>query len=538
MSLSLVETPETMQLQALVAASEHAANFLDPHLFKSSNRVLRAEEVTLVHNQIQAINEDIRKTDEILALARRTIEDYTAKRAHHGQCRRAYTALLSPLRTLPPEILCEIFAYSQLHSISARWTVSHVCQRWRQAALASPELWTNVVIPPTAPSWTSPNWGEIFRYEGTCLERAKGQPTKWYFRQPLYGEYDRGHGKRGHFKETMLRMVGRAPCSEVSFEAEAGEQDPVFFGGVLTELIKSSATTLKVLFITSSRMPLNLLSRLASFSQLSGLSVSRFPYSDDIQVGSPWLSLTKLSIAAERIQESVMTRVLQNTPNLEALAFKIAVLDRSPDPHELFPWTVTLVKLKSLSLESTNGPLYEYIDHNISASELCDLRIYGDKTPCLLSKLLLFTTGCQNTLRRLWVSGLAGYELRSMAFLGMKKLEELAIHMKEDIRPLDDLVVMGDQDFFPSLTMLRVICTAGDEFRRRFLDVVESRGWDGCIRKKGVQLRHAHLHADVFQATKNVWTLDDANIRQLRNRGLDLIVQTPVAGADRPSFLT
>lgn len=526
------------QLQALVAASEHTANFLDPYLFKSSNRVLRVEESMLVRDQIQAIDEDIQKTDAILALARRTIEIYAAKREHQVQCRRAYTALLSPLRTLPPDILGEIFMYCQLHLISARWTVSHVCQHWREAALTTSELWSNIVIPPTAPSSTSQKWAEIFRYEAACLERAKCRPVRWYFRQPQFGEYNDGHEKRIHFKETMSRMVGGVASSEVSFETDESEQEPVFLGEVVTELIKSSAATLRRLLVKSSCVRANTLSQLASFSQLSELTISRLLYSDDIELGRPWLCLTRLSIIAERMHNSVLRRILQSTPNLEALSLKIAAVDHLQDQNGLFAEPVNLSKLKSLSLESTDKSLYKYIDSNTCVEELCDLMIYADKTPFILSELHSFTTQCRHTLRRLWVSGLTGYELRAMSLLGMDKLEELAIHMAEDIRPLNDLVVFGDGDLFPSLTTLRVICTADEKFRRRFMDVVKSRGWDGSVRRKGTRLQRAHLHADLHQATKNVWTPDDASIRQLRDHGLDIIVQTPIAEADRPSFLT
>ena len=63
-------------------------------------------------------------------------------------------ALTSPIRTIPPEILTEIFYYLKgdyRDELPARARAgsllpTHVCQQWRQIALSTPSLWNNIYI--------------------------------------------------------------------------------------------------------------------------------------------------------------------------------------------------------------------------------------------------------------------------------------------------------------------------------------------------------------------------------------------------------
>ncbi|KAJ7718239.1 hypothetical protein B0H16DRAFT_1247879, partial [Mycena metata] len=57
-----------------------------------------------------------------------------------------YTAVVSPLRRFPPEILTEIFHWTLSIKGDAgtlpSWNLSHVCGRWRVICLSSPRLWS------------------------------------------------------------------------------------------------------------------------------------------------------------------------------------------------------------------------------------------------------------------------------------------------------------------------------------------------------------------------------------------------------------
>ncbi|KAK0491706.1 hypothetical protein EDD18DRAFT_1290813, partial [Armillaria luteobubalina] len=58
--------------------------------------------------------------------------------------------ILSPSRRLPTELLTNIFVRclslhdqrgSPLDPRALHWTLSHVCRKWREAAIGTPELW-------------------------------------------------------------------------------------------------------------------------------------------------------------------------------------------------------------------------------------------------------------------------------------------------------------------------------------------------------------------------------------------------------------
>ncbi|KIM38691.1 hypothetical protein M413DRAFT_447649 [Hebeloma cylindrosporum] len=56
--------------------------------------------------------------------------------------RRVYSAILSPIRRVPPEIWAEVFQYE----LADMFVFSVVCRMWRHAALSSPRLWNIVMI--------------------------------------------------------------------------------------------------------------------------------------------------------------------------------------------------------------------------------------------------------------------------------------------------------------------------------------------------------------------------------------------------------
>ncbi|KAJ7182947.1 hypothetical protein C8R43DRAFT_911528 [Mycena crocata] len=62
---------------------------------------------------------------------------------------RKHTAVVSPLRRVPPELICKIFAYMlpctrQIQGQTvpcAPWYVAHICRSWRYSAIADSFLW-------------------------------------------------------------------------------------------------------------------------------------------------------------------------------------------------------------------------------------------------------------------------------------------------------------------------------------------------------------------------------------------------------------
>ncbi|KAJ7661367.1 hypothetical protein DFH06DRAFT_373357 [Mycena polygramma] len=67
---------------------------------------------------------------------------------------REHRAILHPLRRVPPELICEIFAFALDDSANDNelgyappWYLGQICRSWRLCALAYPRLWSNITIP-------------------------------------------------------------------------------------------------------------------------------------------------------------------------------------------------------------------------------------------------------------------------------------------------------------------------------------------------------------------------------------------------------
>ncbi|KAG6907065.1 hypothetical protein DXG01_010711 [Tephrocybe rancida] len=61
---------------------------------------------------------------------------------------QTYRSMLSSVRLLPPEILATIFKHATRRSFGSPVPLSHVCSVWRETAIGTPELWTDIYIAP------------------------------------------------------------------------------------------------------------------------------------------------------------------------------------------------------------------------------------------------------------------------------------------------------------------------------------------------------------------------------------------------------
>ncbi|KAJ7617966.1 hypothetical protein FB45DRAFT_840762, partial [Roridomyces roridus] len=70
------------------------------------------------------------------------------------RCIKAHTALLSPIRRVPGELLSEIFTHlseykrkvGDRNKDAPPWHLGHVCKTWRNAALSTSLLWRRIKI--------------------------------------------------------------------------------------------------------------------------------------------------------------------------------------------------------------------------------------------------------------------------------------------------------------------------------------------------------------------------------------------------------
>jgi hypothetical protein len=117
-----------------------------PHLFAhplQSNRMLSSSEEAAVRGSYGETKSSISPLEV-------QIKDLLLR--HHALCnhRQILATLLSPVRRLPPELLGEIFRhclpqdYQEKGAHQAVMLPSHVCKHWRDVALSTPALWTNI----------------------------------------------------------------------------------------------------------------------------------------------------------------------------------------------------------------------------------------------------------------------------------------------------------------------------------------------------------------------------------------------------------
>jgi F-box-like len=118
--------------------------------YLSTNDVLPSSGIPTLNGYLNALEGDIQILgDEIVriqaVLDARKEEQSRLKREHS-----IYTSITHPIRTVPPEVLSHIFAFTLGTPESSRLAdIAHlrgVCSLWRQVTLKTPALWTSLTI--------------------------------------------------------------------------------------------------------------------------------------------------------------------------------------------------------------------------------------------------------------------------------------------------------------------------------------------------------------------------------------------------------
>ncbi|KAF9026148.1 hypothetical protein BDZ89DRAFT_1067817 [Hymenopellis radicata] len=113
------------------------------------------EEISHVrHTILPTVSDDISSIESKLASLRGVITSMEEERERLKNVQKRYSNLVSLHRTLPLEILSEIFLYtlpgdSDSNAFDASgsiWQLSHVCQRWRNVALSLHSFWSTMDI--------------------------------------------------------------------------------------------------------------------------------------------------------------------------------------------------------------------------------------------------------------------------------------------------------------------------------------------------------------------------------------------------------
>ncbi|KAJ2930333.1 hypothetical protein H1R20_g6771, partial [Candolleomyces eurysporus] len=104
-------------------------------------------------NEIAEIESLIAAKRTIVEDIDRQIEALVGRRARYSKFIKEHSALLSPLRRAPTDVLSSIFSAclpppssTKRYKIHPAIAISHVCQQWRHLAIAQPLLWCNFEV--------------------------------------------------------------------------------------------------------------------------------------------------------------------------------------------------------------------------------------------------------------------------------------------------------------------------------------------------------------------------------------------------------
>ncbi|KAJ7093287.1 hypothetical protein B0H15DRAFT_971676 [Mycena belliarum] len=127
-----------------------------------SNRVPLDEESLAIRRLVTTGQNGLRTLDAHIDSLQKSLSKLVRRRGAMEEYVRKHKSILSPVRRLPPELLCTIFLMTPpfIRRLKAKtvnqppWRLGHVCRAWRQAALSLPLLWSSIHI--ADHPWTLP----------------------------------------------------------------------------------------------------------------------------------------------------------------------------------------------------------------------------------------------------------------------------------------------------------------------------------------------------------------------------------------------
>jgi hypothetical protein len=173
------------------------------HNLFTSNDVPLESETSSIRNiiadgqdQIDALNVQIAKMET--AKMEAAITRLTQRRDAIGEHVRQHRVILSPVRRVPPELICEILALSvsgdddeeptesdtpplhirQICGLNKPpWHLGHICGSWRRTVLGCPTLWSSIILPSSSEPFPSDHHSLLLMIE-TQLVRSADAPLR------------------------------------------------------------------------------------------------------------------------------------------------------------------------------------------------------------------------------------------------------------------------------------------------------------------------------------------------------------------------
>jgi hypothetical protein len=310
-----------------------------PHRFADplgSNRMLSLSEEAHVRSSYWKANSNISRLDvqiNDLLLRRRALCNY----------RQMLVTLLSPIRRLPPELLGEIFRYclpqnyDEKGAHKAVMLPSHVCKHWRDVALSTPTLWTNIVL----------------RVTDETFESRVALVTAWFSRSgglPLSFTLE-GQENVLPILSFLLQYCNRWQYINLSVPSETLrclEAAKGHLKGLETMVINDRYIWLRDTSYSVEHI-------FESAPRLRKVSLnSRFVWND----GS-WAQLTELDTGYVSYTVGNCLALMQSMRNLQKL--KICIGSGAVEEHRHSIFSHPLVSLHFLGAQPARGMLFDYI---------------------------------------------------------------------------------------------------------------------------------------------------------------------------------
>ena len=420
---------------------------LVPHLLHS-NLPPSDSERAAVCNIVAVVQEEIARLQckpDFLQHRRRRLSQCT-------ELLRVHSAVLSPIRWVPTEVLEQIFQYCtwkytpgrDCHWQELPWAISQVCRAWRDITLNLPFLWNRLPIHLRNDTW--PNLDGAATFLKTLLERSRNAPLHLYIYAP-FKEYD---------WHPLINVV-------------------VLHSERVQELmIQSSSITMQAFQKIKGRLPLLrklTLSKVSRPVQAGALIIDIFEdapllreatfvrlYTHELML--PWSQL--ISFNGHKINRTGLCQVVANSLNLNRLEI-------TGHSYGAGPKTVTLCHLISLKVKLENPVInsnFFFGSLNLPIVEEIEVEEYQGE---LFSHLTTMLSRCPaaSVLRKLVLRTVVQGPGSLISLLRFTpRLSELDI----ELPPLHDLLdLIIDQEnaaVVPMLQKLTVHVTAGDEWRK------------------------------------------------------------------------
>ncbi|KAF7345590.1 ABC protein [Mycena venus] len=135
------------------ASDSSAESDLRHHTLLGSNEPPLDSDLPVIQAIVSQNSTRLACLDTEIAQLRAQLEALEAERKAMSHALAQNRAILSPIRRLPPEVICEIFSFTlpSLSSALARdifdandspWVLTGICHRWRAIAVCTPSLWS------------------------------------------------------------------------------------------------------------------------------------------------------------------------------------------------------------------------------------------------------------------------------------------------------------------------------------------------------------------------------------------------------------